>query len=108
MSYKFSAKEVTEVLDMLLFQNLDIRAVTLSINISPAISHDINITLTRIEKTMKKYTTKFYNVVNEVSEKYGVKIVTKRLSLTPISLFLEPLSYDLNLLESKKNAIEIA
>lgn len=108
MSYKFSAKEVTEVLDMLLFQNLDIRAVTLSINISPAISHDIDTTLIRIEEIMKKYTSRFSDVVDEISEKYGVKIVTKRLSLTPISILLEPLSYNLSLVDSKKNALKIA
>jgi uncharacterized protein (UPF0210 family) len=108
MAYRFSSKEVTEVLDMLLFQNLDIRAVTLSVNIAQAASHDIRVTSSRIEEILKKHVSKFSSVVDEVSEKYGVKIVTKRLSLTPISFLLEPLCYEKNIEESKKNALEIA
>jgi hypothetical protein len=104
----FSSKEVTEILDMLLFQNLDIRAVTLSINIAPVASHDLGIALGRIDEIVNSRVKNFSNIVDEVSKKYGIKIVTKRLTLTPISIILEPLSYNKSVEEAKKEAIEIA
>ncbi|WP_054838743.1 DUF711 family protein [Sulfuracidifex metallicus] len=86
----FSPDEITEVIKMLNEEDLDIRSVTLSINTMDSIdSREENVIsklLSKIEKIRR-----FSDVVDEVKEKYGISIVTKRVSVSPVQFMLEPM-----------------
>lgn len=88
---KYTAEEIIEVVRMLSEEDLDIRAVTLSINALPFISDDVSRTLQKLD-SLNKVFDKFSSSVDKVSGKYGIRIVTKRIAITPIQFFLEPLS----------------
>ncbi|MCS7111200.1 MAG: PFL family protein [Ignisphaera sp.] len=88
----FSPEEISEVLEMLLFQDLDIRSVTLSLNLQDCTSGIKNEILSCIEGKVGRYSRKLIEAVDNVAEKYGVKIVTKRIAVTPVSIIVEPLA----------------
>ncbi len=90
MTRIFSPEEISEVVEMLLFQELDIRAVTLGLSIQECVSNSLENTISCIESIVSEYSRKLSRAVDEVSRRYGVRIVTKRLALTPISILLEP------------------
>ncbi len=85
---KYSADEIIEVVRMLSEEDLDIRSVTLSVNTLPFLSDDINKVLDKFE-SLSSILEKFSSTVDQVSGKYGVKIVTKRVSVSPVQYFLE-------------------
>ncbi|BCU70359.1 DUF711 family protein [Stygiolobus caldivivus] len=96
---RYSADEVIEVFRMLNEEDLDIRSVTLSINTLYAISDDIDKTLKKLG-SLDKTLEEFSSAVDEVSGKYGIKVVTKRVAVSPIQFFLEVLD--------EKDGVEIA
>ncbi|MCK5177436.1 MAG: DUF711 family protein, partial [Candidatus Aenigmarchaeota archaeon] len=81
--------EVFETTSMILYQNLDIRTTTLGINLKDCIDSDF-------AKFKKKVYGKVYQnakllieEAKKIESKYGIPIVNKRISITPISLIME-------------------
>lgn len=87
----FSPEEISEVVEMLLFQDLDIRSVTLGLSLQDCISSNEDEAILCIEEKLNLYSKKLVKAVDNVSKKYGVRIVTKRIAVTPISIIVEPL-----------------
>lgn len=82
----FSAKEIEETVAMFLHQNLDIRCITMGISLLDCASSDIK---RSCEKVYNKVMTKAKNLVkvgDDIEKEYGVPIINKRISVTPISL----------------------
>ncbi len=102
-----SPEEISEVLEMLLFHDLDIRSATLSLNLQDCISRIEDEILSCIEEKVSLYSKKLVKAVDNVSKKYGVKIVTKRIAVTPISIIIEPLARK-SFEEASNAAINIA
>jgi len=67
-------------------ENLDIRTITMGISLLDCIDSDIN---KACEKIYDKITKKAENLVKtgeEIEHKYGIPIINKRVSVTPISI----------------------
>lgn len=79
-------KEVIETNDMIRHENLDVRTITLGISLMDCITDDID----RLnEKIYQKITTLAKDLVktgDDISKEFGVPIVNKRISVTPISI----------------------
>lgn len=103
----FSPEEIGEVVEMLLFQDLDIRSVTLGLNVQDCTSNNKDFTVRCLESKIRRHARKLREAVDKVSNKFGVTIVTKRLALTPLSIVLEPLSMS-NAGKLHETAMEIA
>ncbi len=86
-----SVEEVFETVNMTLRQNFDIRTVTLGINLKDCIDRNINNFLKRIEKRITEKGKLLNKFADEIQSKYGVPITNRRISVTPVSLLLEPL-----------------
>ncbi|WP_252896628.1 DUF711 family protein [Metallosphaera hakonensis] len=86
----YSAEEIAEVINMLNHEDLDIRSVTLSLNTLFAVS---DVPERSIEKlsSLNPALSRFSEVVELVEEKLGVRIVTKRVAVSPVQYFLEPI-----------------
>ncbi|MFH1285121.1 MAG: DUF711 family protein, partial [Candidatus Micrarchaeota archaeon] len=83
-------EEILETFKMVHMEHLDVRAVTLGISLLDCA--DPNAENAR-EKIFKKITTRAQKLVSEarkLEEKYGIPIINKRISVTPISILLEP------------------
>ena len=78
--------EVSETNEMIASENLDVRTITLGISLLDCIDSDIN-ELNR--KIYEKITTTAKDLVStgeDISAEYGIPIVNKRISVTPIAL----------------------
>ncbi len=104
---KYDAEEIVEVVKMLNEQDLDIRSVTLSVNTLFAVSDEEEKVLRKLEK-INEIVSKFVDAVNKVEEKYGIRIVTKRVSVSPAQYFLEVISKEGFGVELAKKLDEIA
>ena len=81
-----SSFEINETNKMIAEENLDVRTITMGISLLDCMDQDVNITA---QKIYDKITTKAKDLVatgKKISEKYGVPIVNKRISVTPIGL----------------------
>ncbi len=78
--------EVNETNDMIEKENLDVRTITMGISLLDCIDDNVD---SLCDKIYKKITGKAKNLVSvgeEISHEYGIPIVNKRISVTPISL----------------------
>ena len=78
--------EVRETNEMIEHENLDVRTITLGISLLDCADENIN---NLNKKIYEKITTKAKDLVKvgeEIEKKYGIPIVNKRISVTPISL----------------------
>lgn len=78
--------EVSETNKMIENENLDVRTITLGISLLDCIDSDLQ---TLNKKIYEKITTVAKDLVNtgeEIEQEFGIPIVNKRISITPISL----------------------
>ncbi len=83
-----NTKDILETIDMLTSENLDVRTVTMGINLLDCIDPDPE---KACQKIYDKITTKAAHLVEEVDRiatEYGIPIINKRISVTPIAMLL--------------------
>ncbi|BAI62933.1 conserved hypothetical protein [Methanocella paludicola SANAE] len=96
----YSIEEILETVRMIQAEHLDIRTVTMGINLRGCISDDIREMNKNIYETITSRAGKLVSEAKAVEEMLGIPIVNKRISVTPIASLLDtPLA-------GKKNAIE--
>ena len=81
----FSKKEILETIDMLDSQNLDVRAITMSLSLFDCISDDPVKTASKIYEKIVRKGEKLVKTGDEIGAEMGVEIVNKRIALTPIA-----------------------
>lgn len=82
----YETSEILETIKMNSLENLDVRTVTLGISLFDCIDISSLTTAKNIREKMLKYGADIVKVTDNVASRYGVKIVNKRISLTPLSL----------------------
>lgn len=82
----FSHEQILETIDMTNLQNLDVRTVTLGISLLDCMGEDVNEVCDKIYNKIIRIGKDLVNFANEVSKKYDIPIVNKRISVTPISI----------------------
>jgi len=81
-----NTKDILETINMIHEENLDIRTITMGISLYDCVSEDEG---RLCEKIYDKITTSARDLVKvggDIEKKYGIPIVNKRVSVTPISL----------------------
>ena len=89
-----NTKDILETINMIHEENLDIRTITMGISLYDCVSEDEG---RLCEKIYDKITTSAKDLVKvggDIEKKYGIPIVNKRVSVTPISLVGGTLSPD--------------
>lgn len=81
-----SINEVIETNEMIQNLNLDVRTITMGISLLDCISDDLDKTCQNVYDKITKSAENLVSVGKEISRKYGIPIVNKRISVTPISL----------------------
>ena len=80
--------DIMETITMIQEENLDIRTITMGISLLDCADADID---RSCEKIYNKITTKAKNLVavgEAIEKKYGIPIVNKRISVTPIAILV--------------------
>ncbi|HIP84705.1 MAG TPA: PFL family protein [Methanothermococcus okinawensis] len=79
-------EEILETVRMIEYENLDIRTVTIGINLRDCVSEDIDTLRENIYEKIVSKARDLVEISNRVSKKYGIPIVTKRVAVTPVSV----------------------
>src|SRR4030042_1509942 len=82
----FSSEEILETIRMVEMQGLDIRAVTLSINLLDCADGDAAVLKRKIQDKIVRLGGTLLSVCDGIQRRYGIPIVNKRMATTPISL----------------------
>lgn len=89
----YSIEEILETVRMIQAEHLDIRTVTMGISLRGCISDDIKQMNKNIYETITSRAEKLVSEAKAVEEKFGIPIVNKRISVTPVASLLDaPLS----------------
>lgn len=78
--------EVNETNKMITKENLDVRTITLGISLLDCVCDDVDELAERIYKKITKMARDLVKTGREIETEYGIPIVNKRISVTPISL----------------------
>ena len=78
--------EVIETNDMILNRNLDVRTITMGISLLDCISGDLKETCDKVYTKITESAKDLVKVGKDIEMKYGIPIVNKRISVTPIAL----------------------
>lgn len=78
--------EVKETVDMIEHENLDVRTITMGISLLDCIDSDLNKLNDNIYRKITSYAHNLVHVGEEITKDYGIPIVNKRISVTPVGL----------------------
>ncbi len=78
--------EVIQTLEMIKSQHLDIRTITMHLSLFDCISSDADKTAENVYNKLMAKAKNLKPVADKIQAKYGIPIVNKRLSVSPISL----------------------
>ncbi len=78
--------DIQETINMIRDENLDIRTVTMGISLFDCVSDDENRLNDKIYDKITKSAEKLVSECEMIEKQYGIPIINKRVSLTPISL----------------------
>ena len=82
--------DLSATLRMIGEENLDVRTVTLGVNLNICANPDGDKMATAVYERLCRVAERLVPVANEVGARYGVEIVNKRLAVSPCSILLEP------------------
>lgn len=85
----FVPSEIIETLTMIEKENLDIRTITMGISLRDCSHPDINKFCDNIYEKICRLAGKLVKTGESIQKEYGVPIVNKRVSVTPIALVAE-------------------
>lgn len=78
--------EILETIKMVQEENLDVRTITMGINIADCAADDARATARKIHTKITRAAANLVRVGNEIEREYGIPIVNKRVAVTPVSL----------------------
>lgn len=82
----FTAREITETVDMFLRYKLDIRAITLGVSLLDCAASNGEETRARIRNKLLRLAGPLVKTGREIEVEYGIPIINKRVAVTPIAL----------------------
>ena len=81
--------DLSATLRMIGEENLDVRTVTIGVNLNACASEDPARMCDAVRDRIRRAAGRLVPTANAVAARYGVQIVNKRLAITPASILLE-------------------
>ncbi len=81
-----NVSDILETIGMIREENLDIRTVTMGISLFDCVSEDADRLCQRVYDKITRKAEHLVDVATDIERKYGIPIVNKRVSVTPVSL----------------------
>ena len=78
--------EVLETNNMIEHENLDVRTITMGISLLDCADNDVDVTCSKICSKIRSLAGNLARTAEDISKEFGVPIVNKRISITPIAL----------------------
>ena len=87
---EISIEQAIETTEMFSKEHLDVRTITMGISLLDTMTPDVDKLCKNIEKKILSHAKNFVQTVDDISDEYGIPIVNKRISITPMSIITEP------------------
>ncbi|MBQ8402646.1 MAG: DUF711 family protein, partial [Clostridia bacterium] len=81
-----NTKDILETIRMIEDENLDIRTITMGLSLLDCADADIDVSCRKIYEKMTRKAERLVPVGEEIERTYGIPIINKRISVTPIAL----------------------
>ncbi|MCM1299298.1 MAG: PFL family protein, partial [[Eubacterium] siraeum] len=81
-----STNDILETIKMIQEENLDIRTITMGISLLDCIDSDIDKACGKVYEKMMRVAENHVKTGEDIEKRYGIPIINKRLSVTPISI----------------------
>lgn len=94
MPFSISKDEIMETIKMVQTENLDIRTITMGINIQDCRDSDGIKTGEKVYAKITDYAKNLVRVGDEIEKLYGIPIINKRIAVSPVSIVGNGLSRD--------------
>ncbi len=82
----FNATDILETIRMIDQENLDVRTITMGISLLSCADADIVRSCEKVYEKITRLAEKLVPVGEEIEHTYGIPIINKRLSVTPVSM----------------------
>ncbi|KMO64344.1 hypothetical protein PZ01_03895, partial [Lacticaseibacillus rhamnosus] len=79
-------QQIKETIEMISEENLDIRTITMGISLLDCVTGNLQTTADHVYAKIMKKAANLVAVADAISDEYGIPIVNKRISVTPVSL----------------------
>lgn len=86
MPFHINKDEILETVHMVQTENLDIRTITMGINIQDCRAEDGERTGQKIYDKIVRFARNLVPVGDEIAKEYGIPIINKRISVTPVAM----------------------
>lgn len=82
----YNTDDILETIHMITDEHLDVRTITMGISLYDCISDDIDKCCSNIYNKICQKAKNLVKIGNEIEKQYGIPIIHKRISVTPISV----------------------
>ena len=86
MSYLINSSEILQTIEMINQQHLDVRTVTMGINLLDCADSDMSVCCKKVYDKICRRADKLVETGCAIEREFGIPIVNKRVSVTPITL----------------------
>ncbi|MDT7604458.1 MAG: uncharacterized protein QOF61_2455 [Acidobacteriota bacterium] len=83
---EYTQAEILQTVRMTEMEHLDVRTVTLGINLRDCASETIERTAERVREKIERTGERLVETVNRIGDELGIRVANKRISITPASL----------------------
>ncbi len=83
-----NAHDILETIQMIEEENLDVRTITMGISLLDCCHSNIDITCQKIYDKITRYAKDLVKTGEQIEREYGIPIINKRISVTPIAMIL--------------------
>lgn len=87
-------KDIISTLQMVREENLDLRTVTVGINLTDCVSDDINTFKRKIFDKITRTAGQLVATCQRIERRYGIEVANKRISVSPIGVVAAPFNAD--------------
>lgn len=99
--------DILETIGMIENENLDIRTITMGISLLECCGSDINVSCDKVYDKIVRKAANLVKTGEDIEREYGIPIINKRISVTPISMLVaasggDPVKYALALERAAK------
>ncbi|HWK53998.1 MAG TPA: PFL family protein [Hyphomicrobiales bacterium] len=89
-----SNKEILSTLAMVQEENLDLRTVTVGINLTDCVSDNLATFKGKVHDKLMRTADKLVPTCNRIGRRYGIQVANKRISISPIAVVGAPFTAD--------------
>ena len=90
----FNINDILETINMISQDNLDIRTITMGISLRDCASEDYKVTCRKIYDKISKLAQNLVKTGEDIERDFGIPIINKRISVTPIAIIAEGCNTD--------------